>query len=104
MSVAAFAGQSFNNTNDANPRTTNERRTYTKVPEATLNATLRDIHDFVQYAVVEAQRILFGEDLSKTLAVSINKMGKVKGCANMTRLLLVPLHSIGLSKSFHHSD
>ncbi|KAF7521181.1 hypothetical protein G7054_g12543 [Neopestalotiopsis clavispora] len=68
MSVAAFAGQSFNNTNDANPRTRNERRTYTKVPEATLNATLRDIHDFVQYAVVEAQRILFGEDLSKTLA------------------------------------
>ncbi|ETS73891.1 hypothetical protein PFICI_13757 [Pestalotiopsis fici W106-1] len=66
MSVAAFAGQSFNS--NANTKTRHDRRNYTKVPEATLNATLRDVHDFVQYAVVEAQRILFGEDLSKTLA------------------------------------
>ncbi|KAK6208126.1 hypothetical protein LQW54_007173 [Pestalotiopsis sp. IQ-011] len=68
VSVASFAGQSFNTNINGNPRAPRERRAYTTVPEATLNATLRDVHDFVQYAVVEAQRILFGEDASKTLA------------------------------------
>jgi hypothetical protein len=43
---------------------------YKKVPESTLNATLKDIHDFVQYAVVQVQRIMFGQDLDKTFAVS----------------------------------
>ena len=42
---------------------------YRRFPESTLNATLEDIHDFVQYAVVQAQRIIFGQDLDKTFAV-----------------------------------
>ena len=43
---------------------------YKKVPESTLNATLKDIHDFIQYAVVQAQRIVYGQDLDITFAVS----------------------------------
>lgn len=43
---------------------------YKKIPESTLNATLKDIHDLIQYAVVQAQRIVFGQDLDKTFAVS----------------------------------
>ncbi|KAI3567865.1 Reticulon-domain-containing protein [Fusarium oxysporum f. sp. albedinis] len=41
---------------------------YKTVPEPTLNATLRDIHDFIQYAVVQVQKIVFGQDLGKTFA------------------------------------
>ncbi|EUC43517.1 hypothetical protein COCMIDRAFT_100706 [Bipolaris oryzae ATCC 44560] len=41
---------------------------YKTFPEPTLNATLKDIHDFVQYAAVQAQRIVFGQDLQKTFA------------------------------------
>jgi len=41
---------------------------YKKVSESTLNATLRDFHDLIQYAVVQAQRIIFGQDLDKTFA------------------------------------
>lgn len=43
---------------------------YKTFPEPTLNATLKDIHDFVQYAAVQTQRIVFGQDLQKTFAVS----------------------------------
>ncbi|USP82465.1 hypothetical protein yc1106_09739 [Curvularia clavata] len=41
-------------------------REYKTFPESTLNATLKDIHDFVQYAAVQVQRIVFGQDLQKT--------------------------------------
>ncbi|EMD65668.1 hypothetical protein COCSADRAFT_308274 [Bipolaris sorokiniana ND90Pr] len=41
---------------------------YKTFPEPTLNATLKDIHDFVQYAAVQAQKIIFGQDLQKTFA------------------------------------
>ncbi|KPI38773.1 uncharacterized protein AB675_5853 [Cyphellophora attinorum] len=44
---------------------------YKKVPEARLNATLKDIHDFVQYAVVQGQRIIFEQDLHKTFVAFI---------------------------------
>lgn len=43
---------------------------YKKFPESTLNATLKDIHDLIQYAVVQAQRIVLGQDLGKTFVVS----------------------------------
>jgi len=41
---------------------------YRKVPERVLNATLKDFHDFTQYSVVQAQQIMFGQDLHKTFA------------------------------------
>ncbi len=43
---------------------------YKKVSESTLNATLQDIHDFVQNTAVQAQRTIYGQDLDKTFIVS----------------------------------
>ncbi|KAK2470453.1 hypothetical protein H9L39_18070 [Fusarium oxysporum f. sp. albedinis] len=65
MSVTEFASQSFG------PNTFLSRlrpKEYKKIPETTLNATLKDIHDFVQYAVVQIQRIIFAQDLDRTFA------------------------------------
>ncbi|EMD89768.1 hypothetical protein COCC4DRAFT_56259 [Bipolaris maydis ATCC 48331] len=45
------------------------KRKYKTFLESTLNATLQDIHDVVQYAAVQAQRSIFGQDLQKTYAV-----------------------------------
>ncbi|KAK7745120.1 hypothetical protein SLS62_009919 [Diatrype stigma] len=42
------------------------RPEYKQVPESTLNATLKDIHDLVQYSVVQAQKVVWGEDIEKT--------------------------------------
>ena len=42
---------------------------YKKVPESTLNAILKDIHDLIQYSVEQSQRVVFGQDLHKTFAV-----------------------------------
>ncbi|KAH7186113.1 uncharacterized protein B0J16DRAFT_356170 [Fusarium flagelliforme] len=44
----------------------------TTVPVPTLNATLRDIHDFVQCAVVQLQKIIYGEDLGKTFVAFLS--------------------------------
>jgi len=43
---------------------------YSKLPESTLNATLRDVHDLLQHLTVTAQKTFLGEDLSSTFAVS----------------------------------
>ncbi|KAF2823610.1 hypothetical protein CC86DRAFT_422597, partial [Ophiobolus disseminans] len=48
---------------------------YKKIPEPILNATLKDIHDFIQFAVVQTQRIIFGQDLSKTFATFLGAFG-----------------------------
>lgn len=42
---------------------------YKRVPEPVLDATLKDIRDFIQYCAVQSQRVLYGEDLEKTFAV-----------------------------------
>ncbi|KAG5657929.1 hypothetical protein KAF25_007962 [Fusarium avenaceum] len=63
MSLAEFAGRSFGPDNFVSRL---RPRQYKTVPESTLNATLKDIHDFTQYAVVQIQRILLAEDLEKT--------------------------------------
>ncbi|KAH7193918.1 uncharacterized protein B0J16DRAFT_354459 [Fusarium flagelliforme] len=41
---------------------------YKTVPEPILNATLKDIHDFIQYSAIQVQRTIFGEDLRKAFA------------------------------------
>jgi len=65
VSVTEFASRSFS----ANSLSTRLRpKEYKKIPESTLNATLRDIHDLIQYAVVQAQSIIFGQELDKTFA------------------------------------
>lgn len=48
------------------------RPEYRRVPESTLNATLRDIHDLIQYLAIQAQKIMYGEELGKTLGVSLS--------------------------------
>ncbi|PNP53258.1 hypothetical protein FNYG_15767 [Fusarium nygamai] len=68
ISLAEFVGRTFG------PNTFLSRlrpKEYKTVPEPILNATLRDIHDFIQYAVVQVQKIIFGEDLDKTFAASL---------------------------------
>jgi len=65
VSVTEFASRLFS----ASSLSTRLRpKEYKQIPESTLNATLKDIHDFIQYAVVQAQRIVFGQDLGKTFA------------------------------------
>ncbi|KAI1356049.1 hypothetical protein F5Y01DRAFT_310235 [Xylaria sp. FL0043] len=38
-----------------------------QVPESNLNATLKDIHDLIQYLTIQIQKTLYGEELGKTL-------------------------------------
>ncbi|KAI1359192.1 Reticulon-domain-containing protein [Xylaria arbuscula] len=47
------------------------RPEYKTVPESTLNATLKDVHDFVQYCAIQGQRVLYGEDLRKTFGAFV---------------------------------
>jgi gas vesicle protein len=65
MSLAEFAGRSFGPNNFVSRM---RPRQYKTVPESTLNATLQDVHDLTQYAVVQAQKVIFAEDLEKTFA------------------------------------
>lgn len=65
VAVTEFASRSFG------PNTLLARlrpKAYKKIPESTLNATLKDIHDLIQYSVDQAQRIIFGQNLGKTFA------------------------------------
>lgn len=66
MSVAEFAGRSFGPNNFVSRMRPKQYKTF---PESTLNATLKDIHDFIQYAAVKAQKVMFAEDLEKTFSV-----------------------------------
>ncbi|KAL4731255.1 hypothetical protein ACLX1H_000219 [Fusarium chlamydosporum] len=65
MSLAEFAGRSFGPNNFVSRM---RPKQYKTVPESTLNATLKDVHDLIQYAVVQAQKVIFAEDLEKTFA------------------------------------
>jgi gas vesicle protein len=83
VSVTEFVSRSFS----ANSLSTRLRpKEYKKIPESTLNATLKDIHDLIQHAVVQAQRIFFGQDLDKSFAVSydspssLSKYGSITPC------------------------
>jgi hypothetical protein len=44
---------------------------YKKIPEPVLKDTLKDVHDLVQFLVVEAQRIVLGENLGRTFGVRL---------------------------------
>lgn len=72
VSVTEFASRSFSG-NSLSARL--RPKEYKTIPEPTLNATLKDIHDFIQYAVDQAQRIVFGQDLGKTFATFLGFMG-----------------------------
>ncbi|KAG4262868.1 hypothetical protein FPRO03_10231 [Fusarium proliferatum] len=68
MSMAEFAGRSFGPNNFVSRM---RPRQYKTVPESTLNATLNDIHDLIQYSVVQAQKVIFAEDLEKTFGAFV---------------------------------
>ncbi|KAM0547223.1 hypothetical protein ACHAPJ_010485 [Fusarium lateritium] len=68
MSMAEFAGRSFGPNNFLSRL---RPREYKTVPEPTLNATLKDIHDFIQYAVVQAQKIIYAQDLDATFGAFV---------------------------------
>ncbi|CAH0044573.1 unnamed protein product, partial [Clonostachys solani] len=44
---------------------------YKRIPEPVLNDTLKDLHDLVQFLVVEAQRIVLGQHLGRTFGAFI---------------------------------
>ncbi|EXF86407.1 hypothetical protein CFIO01_00104 [Colletotrichum fioriniae PJ7] len=68
VSAAEYASRSFGSDSLS---TRLRPRQYRRLPESTLNNTLRDVHDFIQYAVVEAQRIVYGEDLGRTFGAFV---------------------------------
>jgi hypothetical protein len=99
VSVAEFVSRSFG------PDTFLSRlrpKPYREVPERILNATLKDIHDFTQYSVVQGQKVMFGQDLGKTFAVS-NSSGEARLGTDTRRLSSLALRSTGSSKSPPHS-
>ncbi|KAI1266520.1 hypothetical protein F5Y18DRAFT_381796 [Xylariaceae sp. FL1019] len=49
-------------------------RAYKKFPEPTLNATLKDVHDFAQYFVVQVQKTFYGGDLKQTMGVNASDL------------------------------
>jgi cell division septum initiation protein DivIVA len=44
---------------------------YRTIPEPVLNDTLKDVHDLLQFLVVEAQRIVYAEKLDRTVAAFV---------------------------------
>ncbi|KAJ9610791.1 hypothetical protein H2200_005568 [Cladophialophora chaetospira] len=68
VSITEFASRQFG------PNSLSKRmrpQEYKKVPEPILNDTLKDVHDGIQFAVVQAQKIFFAQDLERTIAVLV---------------------------------
>ncbi|KAK1981685.1 Reticulon-domain-containing protein [Colletotrichum cereale] len=68
VSVTEFASRSFSSDSLSTRLRPKEYKTFN---EATLNATLRDIHDLVQSGAIQAQKILYGQDLEKAFGAFI---------------------------------
>ncbi|KAK6222997.1 hypothetical protein QIS74_03842 [Colletotrichum tabaci] len=68
VSVTEFASRSFSSDSLS---TRLRPKKYRTVPESTLNATLKDVHDLIQSGAVQAQKIIYGQDLEKTFAAFI---------------------------------
>jgi len=101
MSLTEFAGRSFGPNNFVSRM---RPKQYKTVPESTLNATLKDIHDFIQYAVVKAQKIIFAEDLEKTfsafmIATSLYFLTQFMTPFGITILALTTVYIIPLVRS-----
>ncbi|EKJ77756.1 hypothetical protein FPSE_02254 [Fusarium pseudograminearum CS3096] len=101
MSVAEFAGRSFGPNNFVSRMRPKQYKTF---PESTLNATLKDIHDFIQYAAVKAQKVIFAEDLEKTfsaflIATSLYFLTQFMTPFGITILALTTVYIIPLVRS-----
>jgi len=91
--VAEFASRSFGRDTFLSRL---RPKPYKKVPEPVLDATLKDIHDFIQYCAVQSQRVLYGEDLEKTFAIFLGftAMYWLIGVASPFALSLLGLTSL----------
>jgi hypothetical protein len=91
--VAEFASRSFGRDTFLSRL---RPKPYKKVPEPVLDATLKDIHDFIQYCAVQSQRVLYGEDLKKTFAIFLGftTMYWLIGAASPFALSLLGLTSL----------
>ncbi|GKU05611.1 hypothetical protein FLAG1_08489 [Fusarium langsethiae] len=101
MSLAEFAGRSFGPNNFVSRMRPKQYKTF---PDSTLNATLKDIHDFIQYAAVKGQKIIFAEDLEKTfsafvIATSLYFLTQFMTPFGITILALTTAYIIPLVKS-----
>ncbi|CAG1996377.1 unnamed protein product [Fusarium graminearum] len=101
MSVAEFAGRSFGPNNFVSRMRPKQYKTF---PESTLNATLKDIHDLIQYAAVKAQKVMFAEDLEKTfsaflIATSLYFLTQFMTPFGITILALTTVYIIPLVRS-----
>lgn len=47
-------------------------RKYYTVPKETLNTLLGDVHELINFFVIESQRILFAENVAASIAVSLH--------------------------------
>ncbi|WQF85824.1 hypothetical protein CDEST_10838 [Colletotrichum destructivum] len=68
VSATEFASRSFSSDSIS---TRLRPKKYKTVPESTLNATLKDVHDLIQSGAIQAQKIIYGQDLEKTFAAFI---------------------------------
>ncbi|KAM0235153.1 hypothetical protein ACHAPO_005949 [Fusarium lateritium] len=101
MSLAEFAGRSFGPNNFVSRMRPKQYKTF---PESTLNATLKDIHDFIQYTAVKAQKVIFAEDLEKTfsafvIATSLYFLTQFMTPFGITILALTAVYIIPLIRS-----
>ena len=55
------------------------RRYYT-VPRETLDAAIGDVHELVNFFVIEAQRIVFAENISASITVSFSNLMRICKC------------------------
>ncbi|OBS24286.1 hypothetical protein FPOA_04832 [Fusarium poae] len=103
MSLAEFAGRSFGPNNFVSRMRPKQYKTF---PESTLNATLKDIHDFIQYTAVKTQKVIFAEDLEKTfaaflIATSLYFLTQFMTPFGITILALTTVYIIPLVRSPH---
>lgn len=61
-------------------------RRYYKIPKETLEASLDDLENLINFFVIEGQRIVFAENIPVTAAVSNSPPTKTRVWANLFRL------------------
>jgi hypothetical protein len=75
-------------------------RKYYTIPKATLDAVISDLHELINFFVIESQRIVFVENVFVSAAVSTRCLGLVAS-ADSHRLSSGPSSPISLSRSSH---
>lgn len=74
-------------------------RKYYTIPKATLDAVISDLHELINFFVIESQRVVFVENVFVSAAVSTRCLGRMAS-ANYPRLSSALSSPISLSRSF----